>query len=197
MKIVVEKKKRSIDPDAKRVAILAAASELFSKHGFEATSIAAIAAKADVAVGTVHRIFSDKANVLVASQIALEERMTNVMIEAWRRPGQLHDRFSAMLNALFDEMIIVQPFMPIMALKAESLGKPNEGLIIKRAILDFVVLAIDQGVFRKMPPVEAAAIAFGMVDGAMRQAAQGDLRVARKIYVPLLADMMMRALSPD
>jgi AcrR family transcriptional regulator len=190
-------KKRSINPDAKRSAILAAATRLFAENGYEATSIAAIAAASDVAVGSVHRIFIDKSRLLNAAKQDLEERLTDVMVRSWNQPGTLNARFQAMLNGLFDEMIIVQPMMPIMALHAETAAPAKDGRIVKTAILNFVTEAIKNGVFRAMPPVEAAAIAFAMVDGAMRQAALGDLNKERQIYVPLLADMMTRALGSE
>ena len=125
---------RQINPEAKRAAILSAANGLFAIQGYEATSIAAIAAKADVAVGTVHRIFTGKAHLLQAAQTEIEQRLTKVMIEAWAKQAPLELRFRGMLGALFDEMINVQRLMPIMALKAETSGMPSDGHIVRSAI---------------------------------------------------------------
>ena len=188
-------KKREINPEAKREAILGAAYELFSGKGYEATSIAAIAANANVAVGTVHRIFMDKANLLQAAKTEIEQRLTDVMIKGWGVVAPLELRFQAMLNALFDEMIIVHRLMPIMALKAETNRQPMEGQLIRQAIGGFMRDEMAAGAFRKMPIDEATEIVFGMVDSAMRHAAAGDIHHARLVYVPLLAGMMTRAVA--
>lgn len=188
-------KKRKIDPEAKHTAILNAAMELFSSQGYAATSIAAIAGKADVAVGTVHRIFTDKANVLAAAKTQIEKRLTSTMVLAWQKPGPLETRFQTMLNAIFDEMIIIHRFMPIMALKVETHGSVEDGHYVRLAIKDFIRAEISAGNFRQMPIDHAAEIMFGMVDGATRNAASGNIHEARLVYVPLLAGMMMRAVA--
>lgn len=188
---------REINPEAKRAAILGAANTLFAIQGYEATSIAAIAAKADVAVGTVHRIFIDKAHLLEAAKIEIEQRLTDVMVQAWASKAPLEIRFQNMLNALFDEMIAVQPLMPVMSLKAETSGVQSDGHIVRQAIRGFMHDEMAAGTFRKMPVDEATEIVFGMVDSAMRHAALGNINEARLIYVPLLAGMMTRAVGAN
>ena len=195
MKKITIPKKREINPDAKRAAILKAATELFAKQGYEATPVSAIAAAADVAVGTVHRIFGDKAKLLLAAKTNIEWQLTHSMTVAWQRPGQLEGRFVFMLDALFDEMTKVNALMPVMGLKVEANGLSSEGQLIRQAIRVFMHDAMASGDFRQLPIDEAAEIAFGMVDSAMRDAARRNIEELRKIYVPLLAGMMTRALS--
>jgi AcrR family transcriptional regulator len=55
-----ERKKRAV-----RAAVLDAAAALFEERGFEETKIDAIAAAADVAVGTVYNHFATKSDVLL------------------------------------------------------------------------------------------------------------------------------------
>ena len=190
-------KKREINPEAKRAAILSAAYPLFASQGYEATSIAGIAAKAGVAVGTVHRIFVDKAHLLQSAKTEIETRLTSVMVEAWAMKAPLKTRFHTMLDALFDEMIAVQHLMPVMALKAETAGQTVEGQIVRQAIAGFMREEMKAGTFRQMPIEEATEIVFGMVDSAMRHAAAGNIHQARLVYVPLLAGMMMRAVAGE
>ena len=193
--MILISKKRSINPKAKHAAILSAANALFASQGYEATSIAAIAAKADVSVGTVHRIFTDKAHLLTAAKTEIEARLTHVMIAAWAMEAPLEKRFQSMLNALFDEMIITQPLMRIMALKAETSSSPTDGHIVRQAIRVFMRDEMTAGTFRQMPIDEATEIVFGMVDSAMRHAASLNIYEARLVYVPLLAGMMTRAVA--
>lgn len=57
--------RRERSKSAKMQRILAAAEELFSKNGFEGTTVQQIADKADVAVGTLFLYASDKSEILL------------------------------------------------------------------------------------------------------------------------------------
>jgi AcrR family transcriptional regulator len=59
-----------------RGALIAAARSLFVQHGFEATTIAAIAESADLGFGTFYRYFPDKEAVLEAVLTAAVSRST-------------------------------------------------------------------------------------------------------------------------
>ena len=50
--------------DAQRVAIVAAAGELLADGGYAACSVAAVAARAGIAAGTVYRHFDGKAELV-------------------------------------------------------------------------------------------------------------------------------------
>ena len=55
-------------PDERRRDILGAATRLFRAHGYDATTVQAIAAEADVAAGTVYLYFPSKEAILGALQ---------------------------------------------------------------------------------------------------------------------------------
>ena len=65
-------------PDQRRREILTAATHLFREHGYDATSVQAIATRADVAAGTVYLYFSSKAAILSA----LEEDFEAGLLES-------------------------------------------------------------------------------------------------------------------
>ncbi len=58
--------KRQQDREEKRAELLAEARRLFIEHGYEATSMAALARAAGVAGNTIYWYFTDKDDVLVA-----------------------------------------------------------------------------------------------------------------------------------
>ncbi len=69
----------------KRTAILAAASELFARKGYEETTIAEIAQAAGIAVGTVYLYFRNKHEILTGVALSFETSIA----EALRDPRLL------------------------------------------------------------------------------------------------------------
>lgn len=188
-----ERPRRVVDPEGKRAAILAAAQDLFATQGYERTIIAAVAERAGVAVGSVPRIFGDKAGLLHAAQAMLEERFIVAMTSGWRSPGPLHDRFRAMFDALFAEMARQIHLMPIMALAAEPTGttsQQEQGAQLRSAIRALIEEAIERGEFRAVPAEETANITFGMVEAAMQMAFRSPDPASRDRYAKVLADMI-------
>lgn len=59
-------------PDERRREILGAATQLFRERGFDMTTVQAIAAKANVAAGTVYLYFPSKEAILVGIQAEFE-----------------------------------------------------------------------------------------------------------------------------
>jgi AcrR family transcriptional regulator len=188
------KRSRKIDPDSKRAAILAAAQEFFAARGYEATTIAAIAERAEVAVGSVHRIFGDKPRLLSDAQQELEAAFVRRMDAAWSRNGPLEARFRTMFEALFEEMEQRRHLMPLMALHPEGGqgGKAGRGSLLREAIETHMREAIAKGEFRSIPVPESAAIAVGMVDAAMQSGFAANDPEAMKRSISVLVEIMLR-----
>lgn len=66
----------------KREAIIAAAREIFSRQGYEATTIAEIAHAAEVAVGTVYLYFRNKREIYVAASANWVDEIADALIQA-------------------------------------------------------------------------------------------------------------------
>jgi AcrR family transcriptional regulator len=190
-------RKRKVDPEGKRAAILHAAQDLFAVQGFEKTVIADIAAKADVAVGSVHRIFGDKSRLLLAAQAEIERRFITAMSAGWNKPGTLATRFRSMLRALFDETISMHHLMPLMELRAEgdwsSAAKDAQTLLSE--ITSMMNEAIAKGEFRPVPVDIAAPITVGMVDATMKAALASGDPTQIDHHIEVLADAMERFLG--
>lgn len=87
-------------PDAKgRLGV--AAMELFEERGFEATTVADIAARAGLTKRTFFRYFGDKREVLFAGSDALREKFVGAIAAAPADAGPL-DAIAAGLDAMAD-----------------------------------------------------------------------------------------------
>lgn len=90
--------KRDIDPALKREQIEAAAGQLFLDQGYEATSMAAVAAAAGVAPNTLYWYFANKDDLLVA---VLDRLVDKALAELAGRQGQpLAQQFRWLLGEL-------------------------------------------------------------------------------------------------
>lgn len=164
------KKRREMNPEGKRAAVMAAGEKLFASHGYTNTSMADIARAADVAVGTLYRLFPDKPSLLAALHSAMEDRFIAAMKEGWHRKETYAERFQPMLEALFEEADTVREIMPLYTMTRDVIGAANyqPGLRMMNAIEDLYALGVKAGVFRKMPKGLIGPLSHSMVDGGMR-----------------------------
>jgi AcrR family transcriptional regulator len=85
----------------KREAILAAAQELFLKHGLRGTSMEAIARKAGIAKPTLYTYFRDKGAVFAALHEQLIAAWRQEFVTALRGQGDVVQRVGAALTAKY------------------------------------------------------------------------------------------------
>jgi AcrR family transcriptional regulator len=90
--------------DSTREAVLEAARELFAAHGYQATTVRAVAAAAGVSPGMIHHFFATKdelflaairmpvdpemvlATILTGPREQLPERLVRVFVTTWQHP---------------------------------------------------------------------------------------------------------------
>jgi AcrR family transcriptional regulator len=161
-------RRRTMNPTAKHAAILAAASELFADPGYDRTSIADIARKADVAVGSVYRLFDDKRAVLAAVHDAVEDEFIAAIHEGWNAQGTLEARMTAIAAGLFATASrLSQIVMVLSEQRFDGAKSPNSKQRTVGAIAQIIEDGIRQGVMRNTPPLPTAEIGYGIVSGAM------------------------------
>lgn len=193
------KKARTIDPQGKRAAVLAAAEKQFAAKGYEATSIADIAAEADVAVGSVYRLFADKAALLEALHASMEEHLVEAMNTAWfSSSAPRMQRFEAMYGAIFDAAAELARAMPVYEMThhraPEDAARPRERVV--RAIEAIYSDAAASGELASHPTSDVAHIMHGLVEGGMRTWMSAPTRARRDELVALLAGLTRRAFAP-
>ena len=164
-------KKREINPEAKRDAILDVSEQLFADKGYAGTSTAEIAAKAGVAVGTIFRIFGDKPGILETLHERMERRFVDAMNRGWTA-GELPypERFRPMYAELLRCAERYRKVMPLYGKTKElSLSaRYQPGASIIAAIQENYGEGVREGAFVDMDPEQVAFMTHGMVDGAMR-----------------------------
>src|SRR5690348_3585896 len=79
-----------------REEILDAARELFLKHGFENVSMRKIATKIEYSPTTIYLYFKDKSEILSTLCAETFGRLSKIMAEIERRPGDPIDKLRAL-----------------------------------------------------------------------------------------------------
>ncbi len=159
-----------MNPEGKRTAILAAGETLFALQGFTGTSMAEIAAQADVAVGTLYRLYADKQALLTALHVQMEDRFTAVIKQSWASTDEPSARFDAMIDAILNEVEAVGAIMPMYTMTRDVMT--GAGFIPGSKMIEVIqtnyARGVRKGEFIGYDPKIAASIAHGMVEGAMR-----------------------------
>jgi AcrR family transcriptional regulator len=184
-------KKRTHDPTGKRQSILAAASDLFVQQGYEETSIAEIAKRANVAVGSVYRQFPDKIALLSALHFELEQNLITVMETAWDCELPYSDRFKPMFSALLSALTSRHAILPLMAMTKELVGqesyRPGHAMI--EAIARMYEAGIRAEELRPYPMQFLPAILHGMVNGGLSAWAANPTKANEKNVAMTLNDL--------
>jgi AcrR family transcriptional regulator len=86
-------------------ALVDAARELFARDGYDATSLAAVAAHADVTKGAVYHHFEGKQQLFEAVFTREVERLASPVVAAYARKKDPWDAFEAACRAFLDECL--------------------------------------------------------------------------------------------
>jgi AcrR family transcriptional regulator len=190
-----KKKKRTMDPLGKRAVIMARGEALFAQNGYQNTTVADIARAADVAVGTLYRLFPDKLSLLAALHQAMENAFIDVMRAAWRNEPDYGDKFDAMVAAIFNKAEESQSIMPLYNLTSDLVGV--SGYTPGVAMIDTIAAQYSEGVcegaFIAHNLHIAAATAHGMVEGAMKHWARNPSDAGKQAAIALVSSSMRRA----
>ena len=164
------KKRREMNPEGKRKAVMAAGERLFAAKGYTNTSMAEIARDADVAVGTLYRLFPDKPSLLAALHEAMEDRFIEAMTAGWHQEDGYAKRFGPMLEALFLEAHKVREIMPLYAMTRDMIGAADylPGARMIQAIETMYAKGIAAGAYHKLSNGLVGPLAHAMVEGGMR-----------------------------
>ena len=164
------RKRREMNPEAKRTAIMEVGERLFSERGYGGTSIADIAKAANVAVGSVYRLFPDKASLLAALHQRMEQRFIGVMTEAWTSVDAYEHKFEALIHALMAEAAALREIMPLYTMTKDMIGTEDyiPGMQMIAAIETLYFTGVKANVFRALPSGILGPLAHSMVEGGMR-----------------------------
>ncbi|MEM6850612.1 MAG: TetR/AcrR family transcriptional regulator [Pseudomonadota bacterium] len=188
-------KRRVMDPDGKRAAIMASAERLFAEKGYTRATIADVADAAGVAVGSVYRLFPDKPALLAALHQRMEQRFVDVMKKGWGEAEHYADRFAPMIEGLLKETERLREIMPLYAMTKDMAGAtdyvPNALMI--EAISRLYTDGVAAGAFRKIDPSVQAHLGFAMVEGGIRAWMANPSKQRMKAVTKELAEVFRRA----
>lgn len=181
-------RRRIMNPSAKRAAILTAGSELFADPGYDRTSIADIARKADVAVGSVYRLFEDKRAVLAAVHEVVEDEFIAAIHEGWSVEGTVEARMAEIAAGLFSTAGRLSSIVMVLSeQRFDGAKSSNSKQRTVRAIAEIIENGISKGLMRDAPPVPTAEIGYGVVSGAMAGCFMRESPGDPQVYISLVA----------
>jgi AcrR family transcriptional regulator len=183
--------------DGQRAAILAAAGELLAERGYAACSVAAVAARADVAAGTVYRHFGDKAELVSELVRVVVGREVAAVRAALVAASDVSDQLTAVIET-FAGRAMKSPRLAY-ALLAEPVDPAVDALRLefRIAFRDIIATVVADGVANARIPPQNATIVAAAIVGAIGEALVGPLATGTEDpdTVPTLIEFAARALG--
>ena len=169
---LLSRPKRTRDPDTKRAALHDAALQLFTEKGYENVSIAQVAKLAGIAVGTVYRFYDNKLAMLRAMLEEIEDRFVQRMKSEWSRGGDYDDRLDAVCEGRFIVAEENRSLLRLLTMTTDVVYVDDAlpGDRIQSQIRAFYAEGMSEGAFVQGDVDMMAAMAHGLVEGAMMRA---------------------------
>ena len=183
--------------DAQRAAVLTAATELLSEHGYAACSVAAVAQRAGIATGSVYRSFPNKAELVAELFRTVVGREIAAVRAAAAFDGDLPAQVSAVIGT-FAGRALSAPRLAF-ALLAEPVGPEvdTQRLVFRLAFRDLIAGLIAEGVAAGRLPAQDPKLTAAALVGAVGEALVGPLADGSPAeeLVPALSAFALRALG--
>jgi AcrR family transcriptional regulator len=192
---VVKQKTRNVKPD-KREAIVEAAREMFTTQGYETTTIAEVARRAEVAVGTVYLYFKNKVDLLEAVKGDWEVQFVSSMAKPEILALPPHLRTRPLMQACFATCAEYTEMVQLMGMQVQEVGVHQSQVdrkfgIIQASIEGILRDGIETGVFRpEVDPSTGAIVAFGMVNAALHHCFDLEDGKNQERYIDTLVDIL-------
>lgn len=181
--------------DAQRETIVAAATEQLAEHGYSGCSVAAVAERAGVAVGSVYRHFPTKADLVVHVFRQVVTREVEAVRAASARPGAPAERVLAVFET-FAQRALKAPRQAY-ALLAEPVDAliDAERLEFRRAFTEVVAEHVAAGVRQGALPAQDGRLTAAALVGAAAEVLIGPLTSGNAGDVAELRTFVVRALG--
>ncbi|MET0234008.1 MAG: TetR/AcrR family transcriptional regulator [Kibdelosporangium sp.] len=183
--------------DSQRAAILDAGVALLSEQGYAGCSMAAVAARAGIATGSVYKHFQNKAELSVELFRFVVTHEVDAVAKAAAQPGDLVQRVVEVIRT-FTSRALKSPRLAY-ALLVEPVDAPVEAerLVFRRAFRDIaaerIAHAVDAGI---LPPQNSEITAAALI-GALGELLVGPLSegATEEDTLPALITFTLRALG--
>jgi AcrR family transcriptional regulator len=183
--------------DAQREEVLRATADLLAESGYAGCAVAAVAARAGVATGTVYRHFPSKAELVAELFRQLVSHEVTEVDKASRQPGSPAERIAAVIETFAGRAL--QSPRRAYALLAEPVDPPIEAerLAFRRAYRDVVAERIAEGVEAGAFPEQDSELTAAALVGAIAEVLVGPLARggADPDLIPSLTAFALRSLG--
>jgi TetR/AcrR family fatty acid metabolism transcriptional regulator len=185
----------SAKQQSKRAAIVEAATGLFTNGGYETTTIAHIAKKAGVAVGTVYLYFKNKQEILYAVKYDFDAVFAHLMAGVGANDLPHLERLRVLIRTSFEICTENTERIQLLGLPPQVVGEMHEAKrvlknpsVMMQGIEAWVKQGIAEGAFRPVDPYVAAVIGYGMVNACLEQCFNIDNGNNQQLYIDMLVD---------
>jgi AcrR family transcriptional regulator len=151
-------------PD-KRAAVLQAALDLISEHGFHGTPMSQVAQAANVGVGTIYRYFANKEDLINALYTDIKSRIMQAMLQRYSESLPIRVRFITLNYNLIHYYIDHPKELRFVEQYANSpfITNPSReaSLRMLEPIAEFFNYAQSQEAIKKLPLQVMVALVYG------------------------------------
>jgi len=199
------KTKKTDKKELRRVEILLAALELFSKKGFYATTIPDIAKKMQMSVGNLYNYFSSKEELAQAIIRYVSELLAEKIHAVNHRPIPTKEKIRQIVEIYFD-MAVDQPqmieyFLRVYLANREVFSDGCEGMICVAPFMTELMVFFEEGVragdLRNQDFFSAFGLFMGYLGGMAFLNGEHVLPKALQSYSGEIAENIYRALKSD
>ncbi len=186
-------------PEARKSLVIEAAQALFREKGYEDTSMAEVARRAGVAVGTVYLSFPDKPSLRIGVINAAKRRIADLILDHLPdREPTLRTALVKVIAPVLDEMLMDGPLAgSVDRSRLESLGPEAVEAFhaVDTAILEVMDRLCALGLARQVDPNTMPLLASGLMMSGAEVCRRG-LATPEKMTADL-TDMFVRLLAPE
>jgi AcrR family transcriptional regulator len=193
------KSRRDANSEATRISLVAAARELFGKHGYNDTSIEMVASAARVTTGAIYHHFQNKKDLFKATAEALQEEL---LAEAAKVGGadrweRLRAGYNLMLERFSNRAVHRILFVEAPQVLGPGPWREIELRYVYGTSQDILQALITKKVVRDFPAGLLARLLVGLLREATAELTEsgGDPRV--RAQVAELVDRVFRAIRTD
>ncbi len=178
----------------KRQAIVKAARVMFTMDGYEATTMAKVAQRAGVAVGTVYLYFQNKNDLLSAVKSDWEAEVLRSLWRSELAELPFHLRVRPMMEGVFDICARHHNMVQLMGMQAEMIGKWSSAPPppIYAALKAFLDEGVAHGSLRPVDTTAAAVALYAMVNGTLLHCFGAEQGKHKELYIDTLVDAINR-----
>jgi AcrR family transcriptional regulator len=183
--------------DSQRAAILKAAVDLLSEQGYAGCSMAAVAARAGVATGSVYKHFPGKTELVVELFRYVVTHEVDAVSQAADQPGDLVTRVVSVVETFSSRALKSPRLAYALLVEPVDVAVEAERLVFRRAFRDIAAARIAEAVAAGVLPPQNPEITAAALIGALGEILVGPLAAGQPDVdtMPALITFTLRALG--